>query len=191
MHGFASRVLQFSVSVRPAAVIREGLGVQPVLGKAGHFPRLAEQTTGPAILWTLTLVMCHGLIPHVCHFGGVAACLPSSPPLCGHRTHRCLFWVPRARFFCVVRHRVQLKEVISTCSRLFLASLTIFSSCLATRSSIQSAPHWLQTVAGTFRTTTTPNSKSAVNVVVPVLFVPAQRGHNFLDFFLFTSSSWS
>jgi len=39
----------------------------------------------------------------------------------------------------------------------------------------------------TFLTTTTPNSKSAVNVVVPVFFVSAQRGHNFFDFFLFTS----
>jgi hypothetical protein len=76
-----------------------------------------------------------------------------------------------------------MKEVTSTCKRLFLASLTMFSSCLAIRSSIQSAPHRLQTVAGTFRTTITPNSKSAVNVVVPVLFVPAQRGHNFFDFF--------
>lgn len=84
---------------------------------------------------------------------------------------------------CVVSHLTQLKEVTSTCSRFFLASLTMFSRCLATRSSIQSAPHWLQTVAGTFLTTTTPNSKSAVNVVVPVFLVPAQRGHNFFDFF--------
>jgi hypothetical protein len=84
-----------------------------------------------------------------------------------------------------------LKEVTSTCKRLFLASVTMSSSCLATWSSIQSAPHWLHTVAGTFLTTTTPNSKSAANVVVPVLFVPAQRGHNFFDFFLFTSFSSS
>ena len=35
----------------------------------------------------------------------------------------------------------QLKEVTSTCSRLFRASLTISSSCLAILSSIQSAPH--------------------------------------------------
>jgi hypothetical protein len=30
-----------------------------------------------------------------------------------------------------------------------------------------------------------------VNVVIPGLFVPAQRGHNFLDLFFFTASSWS
>jgi hypothetical protein len=35
----------------------------------------------------------------------------------------------------------QLKEVTSTCSRLFRASLTISSSCLAILSSIQSAPY--------------------------------------------------
>lgn len=93
--------------------------------------------------------------------------------------------------FCVVGHLTQLIEVTSTCSRFFLPSLTIFLKCLATRSSIQSAPHWLQTVAGTFLTTTTPNSRSAVNLVVTVFLVPAQSGHSYVDFFLFTSFSSS
>ena len=48
----------------PAAVIRERLSVYPVLGKPVHLPRLAEETAGPAIFWTLTLVMRHWLRPH-------------------------------------------------------------------------------------------------------------------------------
>ena len=48
----------------PAAVIRKRLGVHPVLGEAVHLPRLAKEATGPAILWTLTLVMRHRLRPH-------------------------------------------------------------------------------------------------------------------------------
>jgi hypothetical protein len=52
------------------------------------------------------------------------------------------------RLFGIVCHELlslseatQLKEVTSTSSRLFRASLTISSSCLAILSSIQSAPH--------------------------------------------------
>ncbi len=67
--------MQFSIGVTPAAVIREGLGVYPVLGKPIHLPRLAEEAASPAILWTLTLVMRHCLRPHVCHLGGDADCL--------------------------------------------------------------------------------------------------------------------
>src|SRR5258706_2451885 len=123
-------------------------------------------------------------------FTATPDCLPSSPPPYVYRT-RLAFLGSRVVGLCVVGHLIQLKEVTSTCSRFFLASLTMFSRCLATRSSIQSAPHWLQTVAGTFLTTTTPNSKSAVKVVVPFFLVPAQRGHNFFDFFLITSFSSS
>jgi hypothetical protein len=65
--------LQFSISVTPAAVIREERGVYSVLGKPVHLPWLAAEATGTAILWTLTLVMRHFLRPHVCHLGAPIA----------------------------------------------------------------------------------------------------------------------
>lgn len=64
-----------------ASVIGEGLGVRLPLGKAVHLPRLAEKTAGPAILWTFTLVICHGLRSRVCYLRGDADCFPFSPPL--------------------------------------------------------------------------------------------------------------
>jgi hypothetical protein len=60
---------------------------------------------------------------------------------------------------------------------LLRASPTIASSRDAILSSIQSAPHCPQTVAGTSLTTTIPKPKSTANVVVPARLVPPHRGH--------------
>jgi hypothetical protein len=68
---------------------------------------------------------------------------------------------------------------------LLAASLTISSDFDAIESSIQSAPHWEHTDAGTSLTTRTPNPKSTVKVVRPAFFLPPQRGHVFGDRFGF------
>ncbi len=75
------------------------------------------------------------------------------------------------------RISAQARVVTSTWSRSDLASATIVSKREATSSWIQSAPHSAHTRAGTFLTTTTPKSKSAVKVVVPAFFAPPQRVH--------------
>ena len=99
---------QFSVGVIPASVIGNRLGVRPVLGKAVHLPRVAEKTVGPAIFRTLTLVICHGLPPHVCHHRGDADCSPSSPRLRAIERAATFFGSRVLGLFCVVAHVAQL-----------------------------------------------------------------------------------
>ncbi len=48
-----------SVGEVTALVVGKRLRVLPILCEAVHFPRLAEQATGPAILWALAFVMRH------------------------------------------------------------------------------------------------------------------------------------
>jgi hypothetical protein len=64
----------------------------------------------------------------------------------------------------------------STCNRRVRASLTICSNCRAVASSIHSSPHCEQIVASTSRTTTTPLPRSALKVVLPLVFLPPQIG---------------
>ena len=90
---------------------------------------------------------------------------------------------------CVPRlGRPQESATTSTWLRLKRASSTRCSMRWATGSSIQSAPHWEQTEAGTLRITTTPKPRSAVNVVVPGRFVPLQIGQMPASFILHPSS---
>ena len=141
-----SGLRKLSVSVKAAAMIGQRLGVDPSFRKAIHFPWLAEKTTGPAVFRTFTLVMCQGSKSRTgCFFGG-GHCSPSWRRLCGHRrllfASVCSVILPVSATRCIGGITLaQLKEVTSTCSRLFRASLAISSSCLAILSSIQSAPH--------------------------------------------------
>ena len=88
-------------------MIREGLGVRLVLRKAVYLPRLAEKTAGPAILWTLTLVIRHVSRPRVCHLRGDA----DAGLLCvGFTTieDTATFLRPSVLgLFCVVGHKAQ------------------------------------------------------------------------------------
>ena len=72
---------------------------------------------------------------------------------------------------------IQAMEIISSWVFCFLACAVMFSSLMVIESSIQASPHWVQTNAGTFRTTTTPDVRSTVNVVVPASTFPLHMGH--------------
>jgi hypothetical protein len=60
-------------------------------------------------------------------------------------------------------------DTISNCVFCDLARSVITSSFADTSSSIQSSPHWLQTQAGTLRTTITPVVKSTSQWLFEVL----------------------
>src|SRR5215468_3548708 len=90
----ATGLLQLFFSIEAAAMIGQRLGIDPSFRKAIHFPWLAEKTTGPAVLRTFTLVMCHGLRSRACHFHGVADCWPSWRSFCGPNRRQHLFSVP-------------------------------------------------------------------------------------------------
>jgi hypothetical protein len=70
MRHFYSGLLQLSIGIKAAAVIEQRLRIDLSFRKAIHFPWLAEKTTGPAVLRTFTLVMCHGLRSRACCFLG-------------------------------------------------------------------------------------------------------------------------
>ena len=152
MRHFYSGLLQLSFSIKAAAMIGQRLRVDPSFRKAIHLPWFAEKTTGPAVLRTFTLVMCHGLRSRV--FSAAAIARRLSEGFAGIAVFL-YFSVPR--------------DFPSLCHALCIRNY--------------------MTVAGTFRTTTTPKSKSAVKVVVPRFLRPEQIGHKVDDFFLFTSFS--
>lgn len=58
--------------IKAASVIGQRLGVDSSFRKAIHLPWFAEKTTGPAVLRTFTLVMCHGLRSRVFSAAAIA-----------------------------------------------------------------------------------------------------------------------
>src|SRR5262245_33571645 len=81
MKNFYPGLLQLSCSIEAAVMIGHRLHIDSSVRKAIHFPRFAEKATGPAVLRTFTLVMCHGLRSRACHFHGVAAPAPFFGPV--------------------------------------------------------------------------------------------------------------
>src|SRR6266581_5767817 len=79
-----------------------------------------------------------------------------------------------------MRRELHFMAATSTCNRRARALLTISSNCRAGASSIHSSPHCEQIVASTSRTTTTPLPRSALNVVLPFVFLPPQIGQIWL-----------
>jgi hypothetical protein len=153
-----SGLRQLPFSIKAAAMIGQRLCVDPSFRKPIHLPWFAEKTTGPAVFRTFTLVICHGLRSRACRFLGDGDRSPSWQCFCGRSMRQHLFFGPACSVFLALYAMnfrglfdplysrseailAQLKEVTSSSSRLFRASLTISSSCLAILSSIQSAPH--------------------------------------------------